>query len=102
MLSVFKSNVVKLSNVQSNPDHSSKHQTRLENPVRNKHSSLLGPFVSYEEKSFVNAAKELPFLSLPGLGNEPSISIIVCLFSLALPLNHSSPQIPFPSKTSLH
>jgi len=30
-----------------------KHQTRLEMPAGNKHSSLLGPFVRYEKISVV-------------------------------------------------
>jgi len=31
-----------------------KHQTRLEMPAWNKHSSLIGPFASYEEKNIVD------------------------------------------------
>jgi hypothetical protein len=36
-----------------------KHYTRLEVATRNKHSSLMGPNVSYEEKSFVITAPAL-------------------------------------------
>ncbi len=37
-----------------------KHYTRLERFAKDKHSSLFGPFVSYEEKGFVNVAPEIP------------------------------------------
>ncbi len=36
------------------------HYTKLERPGKNKHSSLLGQFVSYEEKSVVNTAPQMP------------------------------------------
>ncbi len=35
------------------------HYTRLEAPVRDKRSSLLGPFVSYREKSFIGLSPGL-------------------------------------------
>ncbi len=42
-----------------------KHYTFLENPARNKHFSLMGPFVSYEEKkSFFNTVSGAIFAIL--------------------------------------
>ncbi len=50
-----------------------KHYTRLERPARDKHSTLLEPFVSYKEKSVMNTttgAKKLFSSSLVVFSNK--------------------------------
>ncbi len=37
------------------------HKVRVERPASEKHSSLLGQFISYEEKSVVNTANRAVF-----------------------------------------
>ncbi len=68
-----------------------KHKTKLERPARDKHSSLLSPFISYKENDVLCIQPQLTIL--PTLFEPHCLSGFVYVFIFCLAWNEISPVV---------